>query len=67
MRRAAAGDAEMAARAVAESLEHLRPWMPWATAEATDPAFQRERPAQAPRPKRARSKRTTTCSIHRRR
>ena len=36
-------DADAVAKAVSESLEHLRPWMPWAAAEAADPAFQRER------------------------
>jgi RimJ/RimL family protein N-acetyltransferase len=36
-------DAEPLAKAVGDSLEHLRPWMPWANAEAADPAFQRER------------------------
>jgi len=36
-------DAELVADAVAESLEHLRPWMPWATVESTDASFQRAR------------------------
>jgi RimJ/RimL family protein N-acetyltransferase len=36
-------DAERVANAVAESIEHLRPWMPWATEESTDPTFQRAR------------------------
>ena len=36
-------DADAVARAVAESLEHLRPWMPWADEQSTDPAFQRDR------------------------
>jgi RimJ/RimL family protein N-acetyltransferase len=36
-------DADEVARAVGESLEHLRPWMPWADAQSADPAFQRER------------------------
>jgi ribosomal-protein-serine acetyltransferase len=31
LRRWRAGDAELACRLVRESLEHLRPWMPWAT------------------------------------
>jgi RimJ/RimL family protein N-acetyltransferase len=31
------------AEAVKESLEHLRPWMPWATPEAADPEWQRAR------------------------
>jgi RimJ/RimL family protein N-acetyltransferase len=37
------GDAEAIATAVAESLEHLRPWMPWATEQSADVTFQRER------------------------
>jgi RimJ/RimL family protein N-acetyltransferase len=36
-------DAEAIATAVAESLEHLRPWMPWATEQSADVTFQRER------------------------
>ena len=36
-------DAEAVARAVGESLDHLRPWMPWADAQSADPGFQRER------------------------
>ena len=36
-------DAERIADAVAESIDHLRPWMPWATEESTDPMFQRAR------------------------
>ena len=36
-------DAEAIARAVGESLEHLRPWMPWANAQSTDVEFQRNR------------------------
>jgi RimJ/RimL family protein N-acetyltransferase len=37
-------DAEAIALAVAESLEHLRPWMPWAAdEESADPHFQRGR------------------------
>jgi RimJ/RimL family protein N-acetyltransferase len=36
-------DADLVADAVAESIEHLRPWMPWATKESTDPTFQRAR------------------------
>ena len=36
-------DAECVAEAVAESIEHLRPWMQWATEESTDPSFQRAR------------------------
>jgi RimJ/RimL family protein N-acetyltransferase len=36
-------DADDVARAVAESLDELRPWMPWADAQSADPGFQRER------------------------
>jgi RimJ/RimL family protein N-acetyltransferase len=36
-------DAKEVARAVRESLEHLRPWMPWADAESTEETFQRRR------------------------
>jgi RimJ/RimL family protein N-acetyltransferase len=37
-------DADALARTVAESLEHLRPWMPWAADnESADPQFQRGR------------------------
>jgi RimJ/RimL family protein N-acetyltransferase len=35
--------ATLVAQAVAESLDHLRPFMPWAAPEATDPDFQRRR------------------------
>jgi RimJ/RimL family protein N-acetyltransferase len=35
--------AEAVAAAIAASLEHLRPWMPWADEEATSTGFQRER------------------------
>jgi len=41
-------DAEEVARAVGESLEHLKPWMPWADAQSADPAFQRERLRKLP-------------------
>jgi RimJ/RimL family protein N-acetyltransferase len=41
-------DAEAVARAVAESLEHLRPWMPWADAQSTDVEFQRDRLRKQP-------------------
>ena len=37
------GDAKVLARAVGESLEHLRPWMPWADDESADERFQRRR------------------------
>jgi RimJ/RimL family protein N-acetyltransferase len=41
-------DAEAVARAVSESLEHLRPWMPWADAQSADAAFQRDRLRKLP-------------------
>jgi RimJ/RimL family protein N-acetyltransferase len=34
---------DLMSEAVLASLEHLRPWMPWASAEAGSPAAQRER------------------------
>jgi RimJ/RimL family protein N-acetyltransferase len=37
------GDAKALALAVLGSLEHLRPWMPWADEESTDERFQRQR------------------------
>ncbi len=43
LRRAAVTDAAPLARAVGESLEHLRPWMPWATPEAATVAAQTAR------------------------
>jgi RimJ/RimL family protein N-acetyltransferase len=36
-------DARAVARSVRESLEHLKPWMPWADVEATRESFQRQR------------------------
>lgn len=36
-------DAAALAQAVAESLDHLRPWMPWANETSTSVEFQRER------------------------
>ncbi|HWG62023.1 MAG TPA: GNAT family N-acetyltransferase [Streptosporangiaceae bacterium] len=47
LRRVTPGDAEAIAAAVATSLDHLRPWMPWATADAADPRTQRVRAAEA--------------------
>src|SRR5262245_4424090 len=41
-------DAELVATAVADSIEHLRPWMPWANEQSTDPKFQRERLSNQP-------------------
>jgi RimJ/RimL family protein N-acetyltransferase len=43
LRRSRVEDADALARAVAASLAELRPWMPWASAEAADPEFQRRR------------------------
>jgi len=37
------GDAKIIAAAVGESLEHLKPWMPWADDESADERFQRQR------------------------
>jgi RimJ/RimL family protein N-acetyltransferase len=37
------GDAKALAQAVRDSLEHLRPWMPWADEESGDETFQRRR------------------------
>jgi RimJ/RimL family protein N-acetyltransferase len=36
-------DADTIARAVGESLDHLKPWMPWADARSADVVFQRAR------------------------
>ena len=41
-------DAELMARAVGDSLEHLRPWMPWANEQSADPSFQRDRISKQP-------------------
>jgi RimJ/RimL family protein N-acetyltransferase len=43
LRFATVDDADAVARAVGESLEHLRPWMPWADTRSADPTFQRGR------------------------
>lgn len=43
LRRLHKDDAEAIADAIAASLEHLRPWMPWATPAAADPLQQRAR------------------------
>ena len=40
-------DAELLAGAVQESLEHLQPWMPWATPEAAQVETQRARRLEA--------------------
>lgn len=47
LRRARPEDAAALAEAVGESLDHLRPWMPWATEEASTPFSQRERLLEA--------------------
>jgi len=47
LRRVRAGDAGAIAVAVGASLEHLRPWMPWATPEAADLRSQLVRVAEA--------------------
>ena len=47
LRRVAADDAGVIAAAVGASLEHLRPWMPWATPEAADLRTQLVRVAEA--------------------
>lgn len=41
LRRNRSGDAERLAAAVGESLEHLRPWIPWASADAATVSGQR--------------------------
>jgi RimJ/RimL family protein N-acetyltransferase len=43
LRRLAVEDAGAVSKAATESLEHLRPWMPWATPEGTSFETQRER------------------------
>ncbi len=43
LRRLTADDAPAVSKATTESLEHLRPWMPWATPEGTSLETQRER------------------------
>ena len=47
LRRVQASDAGAIAAAVGASLDHLRPWMPWATAEAADRGNQLVRVAEA--------------------
>src|SRR6516162_10975913 len=47
LRRVAADDAAVIAAAVGASLEHLRPWMAWATPEAADVRIQLLRVAEA--------------------
>jgi RimJ/RimL family protein N-acetyltransferase len=47
LRRMAAQDARQVAAVVGASLDHLRPWMPWATDEAADVRTQLARIAEA--------------------
>ena len=47
LRRVQIEDATGIAQAVAVSLDHLRPWMPWATPEAASPRSQMTRVAEA--------------------
>src|SRR4051812_17861621 len=47
LRRLRVADAARVAGAVGDNLEHLRPWMPWATKESADTRFQRRRLAEA--------------------
>lgn len=47
LRRVQASDASAIAAAVSASLEHLRPWMPWATPEAAERGNQLVRVAEA--------------------
>ncbi|HYK66736.1 MAG TPA: GNAT family N-acetyltransferase [Streptosporangiaceae bacterium] len=47
LRRVQASDAGAIAAAVSASLDHLRPWMPWATTEAADRANQLARVEEA--------------------
>jgi RimJ/RimL family protein N-acetyltransferase len=47
LRRVHAADAVAIAAAVRASMDHLRPWMPWATPEAADPRAQLARVAEA--------------------
>jgi len=42
LRRVTPGDAERLSAVLADSLEHLAPWMPWAVPDAVTPAAQRE-------------------------
>ena len=49
LRRLTVDDAHVVAAAVADNLDHLRPWMPWANAESDDDRFQRRRFADAER------------------
>jgi len=47
VRRLTVADAAAVANAVAENLEHLRPWMPWANLESADERFQHRRLVEA--------------------
>jgi RimJ/RimL family protein N-acetyltransferase len=43
LRQLGVGDAALVARAVRASLDHLQPWMPWASEDSTKESFQRTR------------------------
>jgi len=47
IRRVRATDAAAIAAAVGTSMDHLRPWMPWATPEAAEPSSQLARVAES--------------------
>jgi RimJ/RimL family protein N-acetyltransferase len=47
LRRLRPDDADAIAAAVAASMDHLRPWMPWATPDSADPRTQRVRVAES--------------------
>jgi RimJ/RimL family protein N-acetyltransferase len=47
LRRLRMDDASAIAAAVAGSMDHLRPWMPWATPDSADPRTQRIRVAES--------------------
>jgi RimJ/RimL family protein N-acetyltransferase len=47
LRKLVVADAGVVARTVADNLEHLKPWMPWAGPESADERFQRRRLAEA--------------------
>jgi RimJ/RimL family protein N-acetyltransferase len=47
LRKLTVADAAAVARAVADNLDHLKPWMPWAGADSADERFQRRRLAEA--------------------
>lgn len=49
LRKAVPADAELLSVVLADSFDHLAPWMPWAIPEAVTPAAQREHLAAAKR------------------